>query len=460
ERETLRFRFSPGAPPCPHRSGGGWLLSFSEFSSSMDPAPLEPTLGMPQKKLSFAQALSASLRSAKVAMHVKQLAFTDAGAPAVFFSREEISKSEEPLQRAIIVKCSYGKPSIPDIKSCLSFRLGLKSDFIVSTLNHRHLLLRFESQEDFLLVLLRKSLYIKGYLFQFFRWSATFDYEKDPSMMPIWVGFPGLLVSLYNDDYLRFIANNLGQVLRIHEAMLAWTQTTEALVCIDLDIALPLQEKIWIGYADEGFWQKINYHRVPSLYKFYNRIGHNEDSCFKKNKNSLRKKTDPTSALAPSTNEWKPVRGRKPATAVASEVPISNAFDRLQEDVLEVPVINHQSVITQHPVVQGFGQAQGSQEGSTMGSGDPGDVSSQGVHLSLALREASLHVHGTQIDQVDIPCRLGDGSDVPSSLAGPVAGAMGGKENSLLDGSVLLNDGILTRSKAKAAVEKNRYVSS
>ncbi|MQL70165.1 hypothetical protein Taro_002468 [Colocasia esculenta] len=201
------------------------------------------------KKPSFTQALAHSMRPEKVSIQIKPPTFTDAGAPAIFFSEEEVMKSEEILRRAIIVKCSYGRPSIPNIMSCLSLRLGLKSDFIVSILNYHHFLIRFDSDEDFLLVLLRKILYIKGYLFRFFRWTAGFDYDKDPSLMPIWVSFPGLPVSLYNEDYLRSIANNIGQVLRIHEATMAWTQTARALVCIDVDIAAPLQDKIWIGYG-------------------------------------------------------------------------------------------------------------------------------------------------------------------------------------------------------------------
>ncbi|MQL81898.1 hypothetical protein Taro_014367 [Colocasia esculenta] len=205
--------------------------------------PVADGSGLWQKKLSFAQSLLASLRPTKVTLQVKPPVFTDAGAPVVFFSHDEISKSEEALKRAIIVKCSYGRPSISDIKLCLTFRLGLKSDFIVSSLNHRHLLLRFES------------------------------------------------------------------------------------VCIDLDIAAPLQEKIWIGKVDQGFWQK-------------------------KHKSNLPKKPDvhgaPASPSAPTVNEWRPVHGRKSKSlAVASEVPISNAFERLREGFLDSVVDAQDNNVTE-----------------------------------------------------------------------------------------------------------------
>ncbi|MQL90605.1 hypothetical protein Taro_023199 [Colocasia esculenta] len=113
---------------------------------------------------SFARALAASLRPPKIDLALKAPAFTDDGLPAVYFSKEEIQKSEQPLRLAIIAKCSY-----------------------------------------------------------------DFDFSADPTLIPIWVGFPNLPVNLYNEDYLRCIAGNFGEVLRIHDSTLAWTQTAEAL---------------------------------------------------------------------------------------------------------------------------------------------------------------------------------------------------------------------------------------
>ncbi|MQM05873.1 hypothetical protein Taro_038686 [Colocasia esculenta] len=413
---------------------GGWC------SCAMSDVEAAPAV----KKPTFAQALTQSLRLEKVSIQIKPPAFTDAGAPAVFFSEEEVLKSEEILKRAIIVKCSYGRPSIPDIKSCLSLRLGLKSDFIVSILNHHHLLIRFDSDEDFLLVLLRKSLYIKGYLFRFFRWSASFDFDKDPPLMPIWVGLPGLPVSLYNEDYLRSIANNIGQVLRIHEATLAWTQTAEALICIDVDIAAPLQEKIWIGYGDQGFWQKINYHRVPSLCKFCYRIGHDENSCYKKNKNIVQKEMTHGDTAIPvkPVQEWKQVQRSKRNVADLGDninvVPVSNAFDRLREDVIDPVVGILDSLVPEelnHPVsnedVEGtcLCVVPGDQLNQVMGDVLGDAVTDQGLEVQLpifnqdshacsvgvinshATADASLRTHGS----IHAAKEVGPVGDVPTS---------------------------------------------
>ncbi|MQM04538.1 hypothetical protein Taro_037339 [Colocasia esculenta] len=231
---------------------------------------------------SFAAALASFLRPSKIDIALKAPAFTDDGLPAIYFSKDEIRKSEQPLRLAIVAKCSYGRPSIPDIKSCLSQSLGLNGDYIISILNPRHLLFRFFDEEDFLKVLVRKNLYLKGFLFRFFRWCADFDFTSDPILIPIWVCFPHLPVNLYNEDYLRCIAGNFDEVLRIHDSTLAWTQTAEALVRVDVDISKPLPDRIWIGYGDGGFWQSVNFHRVPPICTICRRLGHSQDACKKK----------------------------------------------------------------------------------------------------------------------------------------------------------------------------------
>lgn len=48
----------------------------------------------------------------KMDISIKHLAFTDAGELLVFFSQEEIDTPCRPFLHSLIVKCSYGRPSI------------------------------------------------------------------------------------------------------------------------------------------------------------------------------------------------------------------------------------------------------------------------------------------------------------------------------------------------------------
>lgn len=118
-------------------------------------------------KPTFLQTLACALSPAKVAIGIKTPAFTDDGHAAVFFSKQEVLQSYKPLEYAIIARCSYGRPSMPETKSFLAQRLKLQQDFSISALSPRHLLLRFSVEDDFLKVLLRKNIYVKGFLFWF-----------------------------------------------------------------------------------------------------------------------------------------------------------------------------------------------------------------------------------------------------------------------------------------------------
>ncbi|MQL89313.1 hypothetical protein Taro_021887 [Colocasia esculenta] len=254
---------------------------------------------------SFAAALASTLRPPKIDIALKPPEFTDDGQPAVYFSKEEMRKSEQPL---------------------------------------RHLLFRFFDEDDFLKVLVRKSLYLKGFLFRFFRWSGDFDFAADPTLIPIWVGFPNLPVNLYNEDYLRCIAGNFGEILRIHDSTLAWTQTAEALVCVDVDIAKPLPDRIWIGNGDGGFWQRINFHRVPPICSICCRLGHSQNDCKKKGRDVVpidNRQPMVHASIKDSSKdtdkEWRMVKRKGVPMQVSafnnSTIPISNVFERLYDDI-------------------------------------------------------------------------------------------------------------------------------
>lgn len=231
---------------------------------------------------SFAQVLLDTRSPPKVSFKVKNPDFTEQGEPAVFFSADEIQASCEHLQFAAIAKCSYGRPSIPDIRAFLIHTIHIKPDCVISRLNARHILIRFTCEDDLLKVLIQKSVYIRGFLFRFFRWTREFQFNSDPSTIPVWIGFPSLPVNFFHEDMLRSIAGNIGYVLRVHDASLAMTDTSEALVCVELDLNIPRRERIWIGVENGGFWQQVSYNRVPHFCSFCHKIGHIDYQCKKK----------------------------------------------------------------------------------------------------------------------------------------------------------------------------------
>lgn len=64
--------------------------------------------------------------------------------------------------------------------------------------------------------------------------------------------------------------------------MLAMSDTSEALVCIEMNLSVPRKERIWIDFDGSGYWQVVNYNRAPPLCSYCHKLGHLEDLCKKK----------------------------------------------------------------------------------------------------------------------------------------------------------------------------------
>ncbi|MQM09837.1 hypothetical protein Taro_042718 [Colocasia esculenta] len=169
----------------------------------------------PPSLCSFAQVIQASLTFPKVDIPVHAPAFTDKGDPACFFSKAEVEASLYPLKFAIVVKTPHGQPSYPEIRSHLTNRCDLRESFVISNINQTHLLCRFSSEDNFLKVLLRESLYVMGKLFKFSKWTPSFKPEKESSIVPVWVDLPDLPINLYHESFIKSIACNIGHVLQV-----------------------------------------------------------------------------------------------------------------------------------------------------------------------------------------------------------------------------------------------------
>ncbi|MQL97884.1 hypothetical protein Taro_030581 [Colocasia esculenta] len=259
--------------------------------------------------LSFARVVAASLVLPDVPTTVHEPAFTDKGEPAVFFSREEMEVSLVPFKFSVVAKTAYGRPPIPEICSHLISRCGIKDSFLISALANWHLLLRFKSQDDYLRVLLRESLHVQGKLFRFFKWSPLFKLSEEPSIIPVWIDFPALLVSLFQKNLLSSIAANVGPVLQIAHTTELLINTKAARVCVELDLLKPRPDRIWIGMGDlGGFWQEVAYLNLPKYCCVCRRIRHDRQKCRSVKDQAPVARVPPVTNAAPlPTKVWVPV---------------------------------------------------------------------------------------------------------------------------------------------------------
>lgn len=204
------------------------------------------------------------------------------GEPAAFFTVDEISLSCKLLDFAIVAKTPLGRPAYQDIRLHLSQRFQLKQDFVLSALDGRHLMLRFQNREDFLQVLLKESLFIKGKPFWFSKWTINFKPDEDSPLVPVWLELPGLPANFYSNGMIQSIAGSIGHVLQVDRNTLCLTRTDVARVCVQLDVSKQPPPRVWVGAGTGGNWQTVVYPSLPLFCLSCKRLGHPPSKCKKK----------------------------------------------------------------------------------------------------------------------------------------------------------------------------------
>lgn len=92
---------------------------------------------------SFAQVVSQEIGLPKFNMKIHAPAFSDSGEPATFFSSDEVYQSCQALRFAIIARTPRGRPAYDVMRYHLAQRFKFNQHFVISSLDSRHLLLRF-----------------------------------------------------------------------------------------------------------------------------------------------------------------------------------------------------------------------------------------------------------------------------------------------------------------------------
>lgn len=119
----------------------------------------------------------------------------------IFFSEEDIAIHSSFFKFGLIGKFSHRRPSLPELKSALE-TIELKSAFIVSLMDPRHILLRFNHEEDYHRVWLREQWYLKRFSMKVFKSMPYFRLDIKLSIGPVWVNFPKLPMIFYEKQSL------------------------------------------------------------------------------------------------------------------------------------------------------------------------------------------------------------------------------------------------------------------
>ncbi|KAF8393777.1 hypothetical protein HHK36_019975 [Tetracentron sinense] len=172
--------------------------------------------------------------------------------PAIFLSEEENSVLTKPHALSLVAKCSYGRPSLDDIKAHMKKSEGLRMGFTVGILDSRHLLFRFSLEDDYLMIWIKVVVYIKGFLFRFFKWTPSFISGVESSIVPIWVCFPNLPLHLFNESALLSIGSIFGKVLKINGATRSISRPSAARISMEIDLRKQNPDRFWLGLGTQG----------------------------------------------------------------------------------------------------------------------------------------------------------------------------------------------------------------
>lgn len=138
--------------------------------------------------------------------------------------------------------------------------MKLSVEPVFSLIDPRHVLIIPASVQDSILAQSYDVHHISTSMFRLFRWTKSFVFGKDSTVVPAWFKLPHLPFLYYNPSFLHRIGNSLGNFLRTAEATLKIHTAIQARICIEMDVSQPLPRRIWIGDSKEyGFWQSIKY---------------------------------------------------------------------------------------------------------------------------------------------------------------------------------------------------------
>ena len=79
------------------------------------------------------------------------------------------------------------------------------------------------------------------------KWALDFKTHQESTIVPVWVSFPALPLSLFNKKYISKLASLLGRSLRVDSTTLKLKRPSVAQVMIKMDIAHQPPKRIWIG---------------------------------------------------------------------------------------------------------------------------------------------------------------------------------------------------------------------
>ncbi|VFQ80979.1 unnamed protein product [Cuscuta campestris] len=206
--------------------------------------------------------------------------------PTVRFAEEEVEHLSKIDRFTLVGKFSHGQPKLDVIKKHFATQYFLKGQVTIGWRGPRHVILTFSNSQDCTDILLKSQIAFNGANpMRLFRWTPDFNTETETSIASVWISLPGLPIHFFDKAALALVCKPLGKVLVIDQATMSKSRPHVARVRLEMDLMLPLIHKVFIGTStlpgkeDEGFYQSIEYERIPLYCTKCFKQGHSVEKC-------------------------------------------------------------------------------------------------------------------------------------------------------------------------------------
>ncbi|XP_020696592.2 uncharacterized protein LOC110109738, partial [Dendrobium catenatum] len=122
--------------------------------------------------------------------------------------------------------------------------------------------------------------YIGNHIIGMDRWSPSFSIDLLKGITsPVWIRFPGLPLSCWDEDNIPIIASMIGTPLMLDGNSFKWGKREYARCCVHVDLEKKLPTGVWIEGIHGRSFQRVEYKKLTSLCYQCGRVGHSKDEC-------------------------------------------------------------------------------------------------------------------------------------------------------------------------------------
>ncbi|CAH9124929.1 unnamed protein product [Cuscuta epithymum] len=254
-----------------------------------------PTAGVPPPpppanvwgKKSFADVVANrdSIANPEVPLSRKE-ATTFKGMPQISFPDVSIQFLASKHKLALIGYFFKHRPEMKSLRKAFDL-IGFKGSVHLGLLEKKHVLIRFEIEEDYIRCWNRQFWDIFGSTMRVTKWTPDFKPNVESPVVPVWLALEGLPIHLQDRRALFDIVGLIGRPLKLDAATTSLARPSVARVFAEVDVSKTLPNKVWINCGSSGFAQSIVYENRPLYCNHCLHLGHSDSVCIKKKERQL-----------------------------------------------------------------------------------------------------------------------------------------------------------------------------